>query len=173
MSEPDNAAEPRKAGLPIAKLAAAAVVLIGLIALGSQAGSVLRQFTTWVDGLGFWAPLVFVAGYALAVARALVRLAKPKGQRSDRWRFHGLPPALDGLPDPGIARAWFQTRSPGVEFVQPLGRGALLGRPKDERHAVLSAPSQTACAPGLVSQAPGRVLSPAPPSGRSIRRWSR
>ena len=68
MSEPDNAAEPRKAGLPIAKLAAAAVVLIGLIALGSQAGSVLRQFTTWVDGLGFWAPLVFVAGYALAVA---------------------------------------------------------------------------------------------------------
>ena len=88
MSEPDNAAEPRKAGLPIAKLAAAAVALIGLIALGLQAGSVLRQFTTWVDGLGFWAPLLFVAGYALAwTGHFFVEHNTPATWGYVRWSF--------------------------------------------------------------------------------------
>lgn len=46
MSEPDNAAEPRKAGLPIAKLAAAAVGLIpGLAEAGYLTNETVFEMT--------------------------------------------------------------------------------------------------------------------------------
>ena len=41
--------------------------LAGLILLGRQAGAALPEFAAWVDGLGVWAPIVFIAGYAIAV----------------------------------------------------------------------------------------------------------
>lgn len=41
--------------------------LAALVALGRVAGGALPAFAAWVDSLGVWGPLVFVAGYALAV----------------------------------------------------------------------------------------------------------
>jgi uncharacterized membrane protein YdjX (TVP38/TMEM64 family) len=46
-------------------LAAVAAVVV-LVLLGRQLGAQVDNFVRWVDGLGAWAPVVFVAGYALA-----------------------------------------------------------------------------------------------------------
>lgn len=47
------------------------ILLIGvtvalLVMLGRQAGMYLPQFVAWVDSLGVWGPVVFVAGYVVA-----------------------------------------------------------------------------------------------------------
>lgn len=47
-----------------------ALVVLGLVVLlllGRQLGAVLPRFAEWVDGLGAWGPIAFIAGYALAV----------------------------------------------------------------------------------------------------------
>jgi uncharacterized membrane protein YdjX (TVP38/TMEM64 family) len=41
--------------------------LAALVLLGRSAGAYLPRFAAWVDGLGVWGPLVFIAGYAVAV----------------------------------------------------------------------------------------------------------
>lgn len=46
----------------IAGLAAIAALLLA----GRQAGAAVPRFAAWVQGLGFWGPLVFVLGYAVA-----------------------------------------------------------------------------------------------------------
>ena len=46
----------------------ALMVVAGLVALGREAGGLVQSFIDRVAGLGFWAPLVYVIGYALAVA---------------------------------------------------------------------------------------------------------
>lgn len=38
-----------------------------LVLLGREAGSAIPHFASWVDGLGVFAPIVFIAGYAVAV----------------------------------------------------------------------------------------------------------
>lgn len=44
-----------------------AVLVLGvLFVLGKEAGAYVPRFAAWVDGLGFWGPLVFMAGYATA-----------------------------------------------------------------------------------------------------------
>jgi len=44
------------------------VVAIGvLVVLARQVGGYVPAFAAWVDGLGFWGPLVFIVGYAVAV----------------------------------------------------------------------------------------------------------
>jgi uncharacterized membrane protein YdjX (TVP38/TMEM64 family) len=48
-------------------VAAGVVALAALIALGRAAGGWLPRFAAWVNGLGAWGPLAFVAGYAAAV----------------------------------------------------------------------------------------------------------
>jgi uncharacterized membrane protein YdjX (TVP38/TMEM64 family) len=45
----------------------AAVAFAGLLWAGRSLGALLPGFAAWVDGLGVWGPLVFIAGYALAV----------------------------------------------------------------------------------------------------------
>lgn len=45
-------------------IAAAAIAL--LVWGGSQATPYVKQFTQWVDSLGVWAPVVFIAGYIVA-----------------------------------------------------------------------------------------------------------
>jgi uncharacterized membrane protein YdjX (TVP38/TMEM64 family) len=57
--------EPR--GLPIRKLAIGLVVLLALLGLGREAGAHVPRFAAWVNELGPWGPVAFVAGYALAV----------------------------------------------------------------------------------------------------------
>ena len=43
-----------------------AVVVLGLLFVaGRQLGGYVDAFTAWVEGLGFWAPLVFILGYAV------------------------------------------------------------------------------------------------------------
>lgn len=44
-----------------------AVALLALVLLGREAGGAIPRFAEWVDGLGVWAPVVFIVGYALAV----------------------------------------------------------------------------------------------------------
>ena len=53
------------------KVAAALVGLALLLFLGRTLGGYIPQFTSWVDSLGFWGPLVFILGYALATVAFL------------------------------------------------------------------------------------------------------
>lgn len=63
--ETNNKRSPaRRLSLPKVLLGAAALVV--LIVLGRQAGAYLPQFTQWVNGLGFWGPVVFIGGYIVA-----------------------------------------------------------------------------------------------------------
>jgi uncharacterized membrane protein YdjX (TVP38/TMEM64 family) len=48
------------------KIVLAAAVVVALILLGRAAGAYLNGFVAWVDGLGAWGPVVFVAGYVAA-----------------------------------------------------------------------------------------------------------
>lgn len=57
----------------------AVAVLLGLILIGRQLGGYLPAFTLWVEGLGVYGPLLFIAGYVTAtvafVPGALLTLA--------------------------------------------------------------------------------------------------
>ena len=48
------------------KIAAALVGLALLFFLGRTLGGYIPRFASWVDSLGFWGPLVFILGYAVA-----------------------------------------------------------------------------------------------------------
>lgn len=58
-------------GRLLALVAAGAVALALLVWLGREAGGQVPRFAAWVDGLGVWGPVAFVAGYVVA-AVALV-----------------------------------------------------------------------------------------------------
>ncbi len=51
------------------------VVILGAVAglflLGSQAGGYITDFAQWVEGLGFWGPVVFILGYVVATVAFL------------------------------------------------------------------------------------------------------
>ena len=49
------------------KVLGAVALVVALVVLGREAGSYVFQFAQWVETLGVWGPLVFIAGYALAV----------------------------------------------------------------------------------------------------------
>jgi uncharacterized membrane protein YdjX (TVP38/TMEM64 family) len=51
---------------PWIRVALAAVVVLGLVLLGRQAGGQLESFQRTVAGLGIWGPMVFVAVYVVA-----------------------------------------------------------------------------------------------------------
>jgi uncharacterized membrane protein YdjX (TVP38/TMEM64 family) len=67
MSTPPNSIDPplesdvRKSSWPKMLLAGAALVLV--LYAGRSAGAYVPQFAGWVEGLGFWGPIVFVLGY--------------------------------------------------------------------------------------------------------------
>lgn len=52
--------------IPIGRLLAGVVITIALLSLGRQLGGHLPEFAEWVDGLGWWGPLIFMAGYVAA-----------------------------------------------------------------------------------------------------------
>lgn len=52
---------------PLLKVAIGVAALIAVVLLGRLAGGYVQPFAQWVDGLGFWGPLVFVLAYAAAV----------------------------------------------------------------------------------------------------------
>jgi uncharacterized membrane protein YdjX (TVP38/TMEM64 family) len=66
-SEAESAAQAAShRGVPAGKIALAVGVLVGLIAVGREAGAYVPQFAAWVNDLGAWGPAVFIIGYALA-----------------------------------------------------------------------------------------------------------
>jgi len=68
MSESEiQAPEAPRGGLPLARIGIAVVALAALFVLGRAAGGYIPAFKEWVEGLGVLGPLVFIAGYALAV----------------------------------------------------------------------------------------------------------
>ena len=60
----------KPAGASKSRFAVRAAVLIlvvaALLLFGRRVAGYLPDFTAWVDGLGFWGPVVFVLGYAVA-----------------------------------------------------------------------------------------------------------
>lgn len=57
----------RRSWLPLAaKLAAGGLVVFLLLTGGRSLVGLLPRFAEWVEGLGVWGPLVFIAGYVLA-----------------------------------------------------------------------------------------------------------
>lgn len=56
----------QKSKLSFSRLLLIGVAVVGFIMLGRQAGMYLPQFVTWVESLGVWGPVVFVAGYVVA-----------------------------------------------------------------------------------------------------------
>ncbi len=59
---------PVKASKSRLAVRAAVLVLVvaALLLFGRRVAAYLPEFTAWVDGLGVWGPVVFVAGYAIA-----------------------------------------------------------------------------------------------------------
>jgi uncharacterized membrane protein YdjX (TVP38/TMEM64 family) len=49
------------------RIGLAAAVIAVLVLAGRQLGGELPRFAAWVEGLGAWGPIAFIAGYALAV----------------------------------------------------------------------------------------------------------
>ena len=52
--------------IPIGRLLVGIVAITALLGLGRQLGGYLPEFAEWVDGLGWWGPLIFMAGYVAA-----------------------------------------------------------------------------------------------------------
>ena len=52
---------------PWLRIALVATAVLVLVLLGRRLGAALPAFKAWVDSLGAWGPVVFIAGYALAV----------------------------------------------------------------------------------------------------------
>jgi uncharacterized membrane protein YdjX (TVP38/TMEM64 family) len=50
----------------IGTVAGVLVLAIGLVLLGRQFATVVPAFVEWVQGLGWWGPAIFIAGYAIA-----------------------------------------------------------------------------------------------------------
>jgi len=61
------AAPAKTSGTPIRKWLVAAVVLAVMVMAARLGGSHVETFRVWVEGLGFWGPLAFIAGYVVAV----------------------------------------------------------------------------------------------------------
>jgi uncharacterized membrane protein YdjX (TVP38/TMEM64 family) len=67
-AEPGESGVTPNAGWSAAiRIGAAIAALVGLVLVGRYLGGYLQDFAQWVDGLGFWAPAVFVAAYIVAV----------------------------------------------------------------------------------------------------------
>jgi uncharacterized membrane protein YdjX (TVP38/TMEM64 family) len=60
------ATKAQKSSLSVGRVAILLAAVVGLIVLGRQAGAYLPQFVAWVNGLGVWGPVVFIAGYVVA-----------------------------------------------------------------------------------------------------------
>lgn len=67
-SEPGaaEAGAPRGRAGRILKAALVLAAVVALVVLGGQAAPYLESFKEWVQGLGVWGPVAFIAGYALA-----------------------------------------------------------------------------------------------------------
>jgi len=65
--EGTGAVPPAPAGRAWPRLVGLAVALVAAALLARSLGGRIPEFVAWVEGLGFWGPLVFAAAYAVAV----------------------------------------------------------------------------------------------------------
>jgi uncharacterized membrane protein YdjX (TVP38/TMEM64 family) len=63
MSETSTAPRVR---LPLTRIALGVAAVAVVLVLARQAGAYLPAFAEWVNSLGFWGPVVFILGYAVA-----------------------------------------------------------------------------------------------------------
>jgi uncharacterized membrane protein YdjX (TVP38/TMEM64 family) len=59
--------EPGRRAIPFARIGIGVAAILALVLIGRYAGGYVPRFAQWVDGLGPWGPVAFVAGYAIAV----------------------------------------------------------------------------------------------------------
>jgi uncharacterized membrane protein YdjX (TVP38/TMEM64 family) len=52
-------------GIPILRIVVGVILVMALVLLSRQLNELLPRFAEWVDGLGFWGPVVFIAGYVV------------------------------------------------------------------------------------------------------------
>ncbi len=62
--DPSHTSAPKR--FPLGKLVIGLLLLGALFLLREQAASSLESFIAWVEGLGVWGPIVFIAGYVVA-----------------------------------------------------------------------------------------------------------
>jgi len=55
-----------KKGFSVGRIILLAAAIVGLIVLGRQGAAYIPVFAAWVQGLGVWGPVAFIAGYVLA-----------------------------------------------------------------------------------------------------------
>ena len=65
MTTENTANRPVITGVSGGRIAAGVVGLVVVVLLGRQFGGLLPRFAEWVEGLGFWGPVVFIAGYVV------------------------------------------------------------------------------------------------------------
>lgn len=53
--------------VPLGRIVLVVAVVLALIVLGRMAGAYVPRFAAWVNALGVWGPVVFIAGYVAAV----------------------------------------------------------------------------------------------------------
>jgi len=58
--------KPAKSGLSVGRILLGLGALALLVMLGRQVGAYLPSFVAWVNSLGVWGPVVFIAGYVVA-----------------------------------------------------------------------------------------------------------
>jgi uncharacterized membrane protein YdjX (TVP38/TMEM64 family) len=79
MTAQNSENRPATARVSGGRIAAGMVGLVALVLLGRQLSGLLPPFAEWVDGLGFWGPAVFIAGYVVTtiafIPGALMTLA--------------------------------------------------------------------------------------------------
>lgn len=56
----------RGRGGTFARIAILLIAIALLVLLGRQAGGYIQDFARWIDGLGPWGPVAFIAGYVVA-----------------------------------------------------------------------------------------------------------
>ncbi len=137
MSElPATTAEPNvestgAGGQKFVKIFLIAVVLVGLIFLGRQAGGYITQFAAWVESLGVWGPIAFMVGYAVAavafVPGSLLTLAAGVIFGLARGTLYvaigaSTGAALAFLVSRYLARGWIEKRLEGNEKFAAIDR---------------------------------------------------
>ncbi len=57
----------RRAGLPLVRIVVGLLALGALWLLAREVGDAIPRFAAWIEGLGFWAPVIFIGAYAASV----------------------------------------------------------------------------------------------------------
>jgi uncharacterized membrane protein YdjX (TVP38/TMEM64 family) len=68
---PAMTAATQSRSLPLRRIVLGAIILAIVAVLARHGGAYIPRFAEWVNGLGFWGPVVFIVGYAVATVAVL------------------------------------------------------------------------------------------------------